>query len=165
MDIYRAEFGKRLKEARLRAGLKQHHLAEAAHVEQSAVSNWETGKDFPEDDRLPDICRILNVDPEYFVLRESAPHIDPLPGWANSIRNGLSPIERGMVDIRSKMESLPEKIAMVISESMAPLSVDEKELIYLFSILTSDRQVSFLNDLRLSVRDQSKNRGIGQRKS
>lgn len=66
MDILKAQFGKRLKEARKTAGLTQEDLAAKMKVEPPSVSRWETGKDFPDNSRLPKLCEILRVDESYF---------------------------------------------------------------------------------------------------
>lgn len=70
MEIYRKHFGKKLKDALTSAGLKQVDLADKLDVNASAVSQWINGKDFPEDSRLPEICRILNIAESYFVRDE-----------------------------------------------------------------------------------------------
>lgn len=70
MEIYRVLFGRRLKLARERAGLKQGQLAELLKVEPPTVSRWENGHDFPEDYRLPLLYSALNVSAEYFTGEE-----------------------------------------------------------------------------------------------
>lgn len=67
MQILKSYFGKRLKLARVRAGLKQRHIAEVVGVEPSTVSRWETGDDSPDDDRLGDIARAVGVSVEELV--------------------------------------------------------------------------------------------------
>jgi transcriptional regulator with XRE-family HTH domain len=110
MDIYRSEFGRRLKEARLRAGLKQHQIAEATNVDQSAVSNWERGEDFPDDDRLPGICQLLGVTEEYFTRPEQIIRTDPLPQWAEGIQANLLPIEQAAVGAKREVAKLREEL-------------------------------------------------------
>lgn len=68
MEIYKKFFGKKLKEALNASGHKQFELADELEINASAVSQWISGKDFPDDSRLPDICRFLKLDPSYFTV-------------------------------------------------------------------------------------------------
>lgn len=70
MEIYRKHFGKKLKEALVTAGKKQFELADKLEVNPASVSNWINGKDFPEDSRLPAICKFLNIPESYFIHDE-----------------------------------------------------------------------------------------------
>jgi transcriptional regulator with XRE-family HTH domain len=66
VDIYKAEFGQKLRAARKAAGLTQEKLAELVGVEGPSVSRWEKGHDFPDDSRLPQICDALKITEDYF---------------------------------------------------------------------------------------------------
>lgn len=59
MEIFKQFFAKKLKQARAQTSLTQAQLGEAAGVEPSTVSRWESGKDAPDDDRLPRIAKAL----------------------------------------------------------------------------------------------------------
>ena len=50
-------FGERLQEARKRSGLTQEELAEQLQVSRQAVSKWESGRGYPEMEKLLYICR------------------------------------------------------------------------------------------------------------
>lgn len=90
MDIFRQQFGVRLRAARKRIpGLTQEKLAEIVDVEGPSVSRWETGHDFPEDFRLPAICKAVGVKPEYFTRPEQVIHQDPLPDWAAAMERRM----------------------------------------------------------------------------
>ena len=69
MRIYREIFGKKLRAAR-KPKMTQEHLAELVGVNPASVSRWETGHDFPDDDRLPIICEALGVPLDYFEKEE-----------------------------------------------------------------------------------------------
>lgn len=51
----------RLKEARLRSGLKQSDVAELLGVKKNTISNWENGKANPDIDSLIRLCEIYEV--------------------------------------------------------------------------------------------------------
>ncbi len=64
--------GKRIKEARKRAGLTQDNLAarlqlEGVILERDSVSRIEIGTRFVADYELLAICKILNVSPAYLL--------------------------------------------------------------------------------------------------
>lgn len=42
------EIGKKLKEARIRAGMTQEHAAEEAQVSRQTISNWENERSYPD---------------------------------------------------------------------------------------------------------------------
>lgn len=63
----RSDFGKRLKQAIAKAGLKQYQLAEMVGVEPANVSRWATGKHFPDSSHFLKLCEILKVDENYFL--------------------------------------------------------------------------------------------------
>ena len=58
-----ASMGEKIRQARENAGLSQKQLAEALGLDQSAVSNWETGKNEPTLHNLRRMADILGVDP------------------------------------------------------------------------------------------------------
>lgn len=53
------EINKKIKEARLNAGLTQEHVADKIMVSRQTISNWENGKS------LPDIVSILGMSDLY----------------------------------------------------------------------------------------------------
>lgn len=54
-------FGDRLRELRLAKGLTQKELAEAAQIQQSALSRWELGEQPPPFDAVHKLCKALGV--------------------------------------------------------------------------------------------------------
>ncbi len=50
-------FGERLQLLRRRSGLTQEQFAEQLQVSRQAVSKWESGKGYPEMEKLLFICR------------------------------------------------------------------------------------------------------------
>ena len=111
MDIYRSKFGKRLREARKRIpNLSQERLAEIVGVEGPSVSRWETGKDFPDESRLPLICKALGVSSDYFELPEQIIHQDPLPEWAANISNRLAALESASSSPATQLTPDQEKL-------------------------------------------------------
>ena len=42
------EIGKKLKEARMRAGFTQENVAEKLNVSRQTISNWENEKSYPD---------------------------------------------------------------------------------------------------------------------
>ena len=54
-------FGQRLQEVRRKAGLTQEEFAEDLQVSRQAVSKWESGKGYPEMEKILYICKRYSV--------------------------------------------------------------------------------------------------------
>ena len=50
-------FGERLQEVRKRSGLTQEEFAEQLQVSRQSVSRWESGRGYPEMEKIIFICR------------------------------------------------------------------------------------------------------------
>lgn len=57
--------GSRLKDARVRCGLKQGELAKAVGVTASAIGNYETGVSSPKEPVLIKLMQVLGIDANY----------------------------------------------------------------------------------------------------
>ena len=55
------EIGRRLKKARLDAGLTQNDAATQLGITYQAISNYERGKNRVDTDTLTNLCRIYNI--------------------------------------------------------------------------------------------------------
>ncbi len=62
----------RIKELRKKHGLSQQELADALHVHQTAVSQWENGKTAPDLDNLQQMAKLFGVSTDY-ILGQSKP--------------------------------------------------------------------------------------------
>lgn len=56
------QVGRRIRQARIEKNMTQMALADAMGVSFQAVSNWERGGSLPDIGKLPDLCRILEMD-------------------------------------------------------------------------------------------------------
>ena len=54
-------FGDQLQEVRRRSGLTQEQFAEELQVSRQAVSRWESGRSYPEVDKILYICNRYGV--------------------------------------------------------------------------------------------------------
>ena len=64
MDL--KKFGARLRELRIRAGMTQTELADAAEVSQNGLSHWETGSREPGWSTIVKLADALGVSCEEF---------------------------------------------------------------------------------------------------
>lgn len=64
-------FGEKLRQARKRRGLTQKELAQAVDARHNSVSNWESDKNQPDPETIRRLCRVLEVDPNFFFEAES----------------------------------------------------------------------------------------------
>lgn len=63
-------FKERFKEMRLRNGWNQKFVADALGVQESSVSNWESGENCPRPTRIPAIAQLFGCDYEYLAELE-----------------------------------------------------------------------------------------------
>lgn len=71
-DNQRMEMGRAIRDARKAKKITQAGLGKLFGVSKSAVAQWESGKNMPDPRKLPDLIRILDLDP--FVVTGSAMH-------------------------------------------------------------------------------------------
>ena len=72
-------FSERLQEVRRRAGLTQEQFAEDLQVSRQAVSKWESGRGYPEIEKLLYICEAYNVTLNDLFEQETAGKAEHLP--------------------------------------------------------------------------------------
>jgi len=151
VNIFKAQFGKRLREARKRvAGLTQERLAELVGVEGPSVSRWETGRDFPDDSRLAQICAAVNVSPEYFT-DPTVVQANPLPDWATVLTMRFDRIE-------SKIDEVAR------AKPTVEMTTDESALLGFFKASDRVGRARILdNARRWAERNDGKARGRGRR--
>ena len=63
-----AAIGRRLKAARLAAGLRQHDIANIAGVGQSSAANWETGTRRPKVSEVARLIPVLHITLDWLYL-------------------------------------------------------------------------------------------------
>ena len=62
-DAVAPRLGAHIKQARTEAGVSQGALAKALGMEQTSVSQWETGKNLPSVERLRQVEQALDLPP------------------------------------------------------------------------------------------------------
>jgi transcriptional regulator with XRE-family HTH domain len=55
------DLGSRIKEARERQNLSQDELAEKMNISRQAISKWETGKSYPDIEKILELSDIFNL--------------------------------------------------------------------------------------------------------
>lgn len=55
------EIGKKLKSARLKAGLTQEAVADTIHVSRQTISNWENAKSYPDIVSVVDLSNLYGI--------------------------------------------------------------------------------------------------------
>lgn len=74
----RQRFAAFIADARAAAGLNQKELAEALGIDKSLVNKWERASQLPSTKYLPDLARVLRLDPVDLVVRQSNATLDEL---------------------------------------------------------------------------------------
>ena len=66
-----AKVGKNIRLQRTKQGISQETLAEQLYVSRQTVSNYETGKSYPDIDMLVKIAEVLKVDISVLIYGEA----------------------------------------------------------------------------------------------
>lgn len=103
--------GSRLKEARLRCGMKQEELARAVGVTKGAVGNYETGVSSPKESVLIKLMEVLGVDANYLYQD----YVDFPEGVAN--RLDLSTEEQHLVAMYRGADEQARSFALEMLEN------------------------------------------------
>src|SRR5262245_53489404 len=90
-----SSFGKRLRDARVKAGLKQTALAQRVGIDASEISRWEAGDRTKNHERflrrLVKAAKVLRTDPAHLAFGSEPdadlehPPSDPFPGRAAAV--------------------------------------------------------------------------------
>ena len=65
------DIGAKIRDARVKSGLTQEQAAEALSVSRQTISNWETGKTYP------DIVSVVRMSDLYDIKQKPAVQADP----------------------------------------------------------------------------------------
>lgn len=96
------EFGTRLKQLRLAESMSQLDLAEELHVSTSAISLWESGKYYPNKNKLIELAQYFQVSINY-LLDCDMPNISAPPA-----------LSEGEKSLLKKFHSLPRDKQKII---------------------------------------------------
>ena len=65
---YKKTFGEKLRERREELNMSQQELADRLNLNNSRViGHWENDTNKPNLDKFEDLCKVLQVSPEYFI--------------------------------------------------------------------------------------------------
>lgn len=97
--------GEKIRDLRLRLGLKQSELAEKAGITIRSITNYETDASKPRGLQLRKICEALNVTEDYLLNPEID---DPNYGmetasYVNAVRKQYG--KKGAIDIKELLEA------------------------------------------------------------
>ena len=67
-----SKVGKNIRKQRVQQGMSQESLAEKLHVSRQTVSNYETGKSYPDIDMLVNIAEVLQVEIQVLIYGATA---------------------------------------------------------------------------------------------
>ena len=73
MDDLLNQIGQRIRKHRERSRLSQEQLAERIDVSSQTISTAETGKKRLRVENIIKICEVLEISPDYLLLREISP--------------------------------------------------------------------------------------------
>lgn len=93
----------RIREIRKSKGISQQKLAEVLHVNQTAISQWETGKTSPNIDSAKAMADLFDVSMEYLLSDDAAEEKNKKPAAES---HELSELERELIRL---LEQVPEE--------------------------------------------------------
>ena len=67
-----SKVGKNIRKQRVQQGMSQEALAEKLHVSRQTISNYETGKSYPDIDMLVNITEVLQVEIQVLIYGATA---------------------------------------------------------------------------------------------
>jgi transcriptional regulator with XRE-family HTH domain len=91
MGFERSIIGNRIKRSREEVGLTQERFAEKIGVSSAYISKIERGKTPISLDRLSEICKILETEPEYIISGANKESADFLQNEIIDLLHGCSP--------------------------------------------------------------------------
>jgi len=74
LEKERALLGRKIKLTRIAYGLTQAELAELLDITQYTVSAWERGFHNPKPEHFKSLCRVFEVESEYFTRPDGIPN-------------------------------------------------------------------------------------------
>lgn len=137
------EIGRRLKKARLDAGLTQREAADRLGITYQAISNYERGTNRVDTDTLTSLCNIYRINISD-LLRTPAWTSDMLTAYLNA----ESDTERdAYISLWGCPAELIEKENNRREPDLSPLSPEDEMLLYKFHRLDLRGQAAVLNVL------------------
>ncbi len=101
-----SDFGTRLKELRLAAGLSQEQLANRIHVSKAAISNYELYNRNPSPDILIKLAKIFHVTTDYLLGVEAKRQSIDVTGLSDEdidyVENTVKMIRRKNLEITKR---------------------------------------------------------------
>ena len=88
-------FGERLQEVRKRSGLTQEEFAEQLQVSRQSVSRWESGRGYPEMEKIIFICNRYGVTMDG-LFKEEVPGRSPAAVRAHARQRVVKPVRESV---------------------------------------------------------------------
>ena len=98
--------GKRIRTARKAKGLSQEKLGEKLGVSFQAVSTWETGKNIPDPEHLPELAKALDLSLDTLFAKEEKP-------WTLKPVNEHTERTFAFVERRARTNDLKQTLAVL----------------------------------------------------
>lgn len=106
-----------IKRLRKERGLSQQDLAKAVHVHQTAVSQWETGRHFPDMKQAIELASYFNVTTDYLLGNTD----DPTPPDAKKERPSNESVEEALVRLMMENNIIDESFTMSKRDALRAL--------------------------------------------
>lgn len=117
---YRAAIGRRIADARSRAGINQADLADACGVAERTIREWESGRAMPPADALGAMCSSLRCSADWIVGR---PRSDSAAIYALNARTEALLLSSDVID--AEWEDRWSRVGTMLDEATDIVSMEE----------------------------------------
>ena len=111
-------FGEKLQEVRKQSGMTQETFAEQLHVSRQAVSRWESGRGYPEIEKILYICHRYHTTLDALFADE----LPPIEAEEAEVEQPIAgkPLKRSFVDFLSNLSPYDKLIGGTLSVNDLP---------------------------------------------
>ena len=102
-------FGEKLQEVRKQSGMTQETFAEQLHVSRQAVSRWESGRGYPEIEKILYICHRYHTTLDT-LFADELPPVEAEEAEVEQLIAG-KPLKRSFVDFLSNLSPMTSSSA------------------------------------------------------
>ncbi|MHA3225109.1 helix-turn-helix domain-containing protein [Globicatella sulfidifaciens] len=101
------EIGNRIKKLRISKGKTQKDLGELLDLSDTAVRNWENGRNYPGPERIKDLSNILGVSTNYIMFGDSKTYINSI------LKKNNLPFDDEFIQYMDAINDLVDEVLML----------------------------------------------------
>lgn len=111
------------RDIRKRRGVSQKELGESVHVSQTSISQWETGKTYPDVNTLVKLADFYGTSTDYLLGRTQNP-LSMIPGDTPYVE--CTPFERSLLESYRKADQVTQSNIALLLGMISPAELRAK---------------------------------------